>query len=458
MQPLEPRDLRVFAPPWELQCVRQFLLSRTRHLCDIADCRLYADLESELTEAARVAEAQVAVVFASTERLGEAAAVLDILKRRVPDAITALAGPHASQFPEHAVAIPRADFIIAGDPEPILHNFLDNADIPQRLQKVPGLLFRDGPAREAYWLDNLRSLSLPEWDGVFWPAYRSRPDEPGRAVARLSRGHTRCPADRSFGRAYEPLRLWPMERLAAAIQKCGPFGISEVFLDDPPGVWSAANLRFWCSILSSVRNVQPWSLRMLPTHLQDDTILLLYQSLCRRIEFLFPSADPEILRSHGCVIEPRELSRTFGALEKAGITVHCRFWLGYPGAEVQNEVAVPRTIRQLGYRPFAVEALPFRLDAPLCEDIGEPAAAVLNEWLRWVVEPWTHDRPLTMWGDADAAARVDKAIRQIDRKIRHNPARIVRAAFDALRSTSWIHYLETKALGYLPAPTGTDKR
>ncbi|OQA24793.1 MAG: B12 binding domain protein [Verrucomicrobia bacterium ADurb.Bin345] len=450
---IEAPAARLFAPPWRLLCLRAHLLQKTRHLCAIADCRLYTSLEQELEEAIRSFGADVAVVNTATVGLGEAAAVLDILKRRSPHIVTVVCGKHPSQFPPYAADLPRADYALAGDPEPILRDLLDRLDTPQRLAKVPGLGTAEQPATEAFWLDHLRMLSLPEWDGVFWDAYRLAGTEKCRAVARLSRGHTRCPADRAFGAVHEPLRIWPMDRLAASIQKCPAQGIGEVFFDDPPGVWTPERLQQWCRALLAIQNVQPWALRMLPTHITDDSMQLLTQSLCRRIEFLFPSCDPEILRLHGCVISPPELSTTLSLLESNGISTQIRFWMGGPEEKPEEAGRVLHTIRQLGCRTYALQAFPLLLDAPICEDHSESISALMEEWLQWAVDPWTHERPSTLWGGAEQAAVLEESFAHIQRSVRRNPVRILKRLWAVLRRRNWIAFLEDRAVGLLTLPT-----
>ncbi len=449
---VEPSSARPLSSPWPLLCLRAFLLQRTRHLCTLVDCRLFSLLEQELVEAVRFSMSDVAVVNTQTAGLGEAAAIFDILKRRFPDIVTVACGEYPSQFPEHAASLPRTDFALSGDPEPILRDLLDRLDTPQRLSKVPGLGLTGQPAKEAYWLSDLRSLSLPDWEGVFWNAYKPDENESCKVVTRLSRGHTRYPADRAFGGYREPLRIWPMERFASAMQKCPPHGIGEVLLDDPPGFWTPERLQRWCRTLTSIRNVQPWALRLLPTHLTDDTLLLLAQSLCRRVEFLFPSCDPDLLRRHGCVIGAKDLASTLSMLEERGIAVHLRFWMGGPEESTGETSRVLHTIRQLACRSYSLEAFPLQLDAPVCEENGSSISGLLEEWLRWTVDPWMLERPSTLWGGRESAVALADAFTHIERSVRRSPLRLLRTAWTSLRGRNWISYMEERAVGLFTTP------
>lgn len=195
------RHSRSVAPPLAMLCVQAYLRQHTRHFCHVLDCRIYSDVERDLPAALGAIEnPSVVVVNTRTLGLGETAAVLDIVKRRLPRAVTAICGPFPSRFPQHAAVLTQADYALAGDPEPILRNLLDYADVPQRLRRIPGLLARGQPEVVPYWLPDLKSLSLPDWNSFFWGAYQSGlTHQPLQAEMRLSRGHTHTPADRAFG-------------------------------------------------------------------------------------------------------------------------------------------------------------------------------------------------------------------------------------------------------------------
>ncbi|MFH0953992.1 MAG: hypothetical protein V1873_06650 [Verrucomicrobiota bacterium] len=457
-----PGDSQLLAPAWELLCLRSYLYERTRHLCSVVDCRFHADLEKELTEAVEgVPDLGVAAVNASTIGLGQAAAVIEIMKRRFPDVKVAVFGQHPSQFPEHAAAMPWVDFALAGDPEPILRNLLDYQDVEQRLRRVPGLVMAGHEAGEAYWLPDLRGLALPDWQGVFWGAYRvGLKADVCRAQARLSRGHPRSPADRASGGLYEPLRLWPMERLAAALQKAPAQGVTEVLLVDPPGVWTPQRLNEWCRTLDYLQNIQPWGLQLLPTLLNQDTMEYLRTSLCCRVEFVFPSCDPAVLKRYGCIVAPHDLGVTMGRLEELGLRVHSRFWIGGPEEGEGEDRRVAQTIRSLGFRSFSLHAFPCLPDTHLYEKYAD-LAPKLEDWIAWARSPWTERQPVAVWGGEGAAEDIDIDFDLILTAVRRHPRNLLKRMLEGLFAKNWISVIESKALGLIPKPAppgGRDTR
>lgn len=442
---------RSFSPPWALLCLRSYLLEHTRYTCEFIDCRLLRDLEEGLVSLIRGTRHLVlAVVNTSSLGLGQAAAVLDIVKRNFPGLATAICGQHPSEFPEHGSSLPRADFSMAGDPEPILRNLLDHLDVPQRLSRVPGLACGEGQVPTPYWLDNLKSLSLPDWQGVLWPAYRRGPDSSHcQALVRLTRGHTRLPADRAFGNKSQPLREWPLDRLALTVQKAGSAGISEVLLVDPPGVWTPERLDSWCRALHRVRNTQPWGARFLPTLINLSTLDLMRIVNCRRIEFLFPSCDPGVLRNYGCVLTPAEILDGMRQLNEAGIEVHLHFWLNGPEEGPNEADRVSSLIRALEFPPYSLHPYPFHLDSPVYADYANAAATHISDWVQWSRDPWILERPVSLWGGAAGAERFARECAIIHRTVRRHPWRVLRKAIRALRTTNWIEVMEDRALGLL---------
>lgn len=450
-----PGSSRLFSPPWSLLCLRAYLLERTRHRCSFFDCRFSGNLEAELVEAIRnTPDVAVAVVNTSTLGLGQAAAAVEIIKRNFPNIKAALCGQHPSQFPNHVGAMPRVDFSLAGDPEPILRNLLDYLDVEPRLRRVPGLVRPGAETVEPYWLADLRGLSLPDWQGVFWGGYRVGTTGPlCRAAARLSRGHTHLPADRAFGESHEPLRFWPLERMASAIQRCTGMGVSEVFLADPPGIWTPERLNQWCAGLESSRNAVPWSLQLLPTFLGEDTVNAMLMSGCRRVEFLFPSCAPAVMEGYGCVVSPREVAGTMDLLRAAGVQVHCRFWIGGPEERHGAAERVIRTIRMLGFRPFSLLPFPLALDSPIYQDYFKSSATHLDDWVQWSRDPWIFERPVSLWGGQADAPLIEEQFEAIIESVQRSPYRLVHRLLEHLKLKPVISALEEKVLGLLPRRT-----
>jgi hypothetical protein len=450
-----------YVPPWGLQCLRAYLLSKTRHSCAFIDCRLFSDLEANLVETlGRVPGPRVLVVNTSCLGLGQAVGVIEIVKARYPDSFVFACGEFPSQFPDKAAGIPHIDYAMAGDPEPILRAALDAFGVPSRLARIPGLLHAGSVERpSASWLPDLLGLSLPDWQGIFWPAYEASPSTSGgRAKIRLSRGHTGTPQDRAFPDVNQPLRVWPLAKVAACLQRCAHLGIVEVFVSDPPGFWTVDRLTAWCHALRDERNRQPWAFQTLPLDLPPETFELLYSAGCRRVEILLPSADPDVLKRYGCAMDTAAITDLMERLRRSGISAKAFFWLGSPEEKPGETGRVSAMIRAMGYCPFALKAFPFHFDAPFYgEQPKYPVKPAIEVWLNWARHPWTEERPLPIWGGQSARTQISQTIDQIERSIGNSPALRIRRMINAIRSRNWIIEMENAALSFLAQKTPRPK-
>jgi hypothetical protein len=461
IQPLDPPqpivpldsaygDSHVFAPAWDLLCLRAYLLGRTRHTCSLIDCRLMGDVERELIPAVRdLPRPAILVVRTTALGLGEAVGAIEITTRYIPGMKIALCGPFATEFPGEACSIPHVDFVLAGDPEPILRNLLDYADNEQRLQRVPGLLRHGAVSHDRYWLDDLRTLSLPDWQGIFWPAYQHDDRRPGtRVEMRLSRGHSRTAADRAEGGKAEPLRVWPFDRAASCIQKCGHRGITEIVLADPPGFWNPARIDAWCQELVRARSTQPWSLRTppatwLPAHAEN-----LAAACCRRVEWILPTSDPLLARQFGIDLNTPALKHAAALLQDAGIDVQLRFFLGGPDESPGEASRVCRVLDATGFLPFSAQALPLNLDSPLAAETpaseGRPGLA---QWAAWSRDPWMQTRPVALWGGAEQVDQIRSTMEGVKRLMKRSPRRLWRRAVEIVLHRPWLRQFEDWAVG-----------
>ncbi len=430
---------RSLVPPWDLLCLRTYLHRHSRHLCKVVDARLFGRVEQDLVAAIQSVPApRLLVVHAAPAGIGEATGIVVMAKSYFPDLRAAMIGPFPSQFPGQVAAMPQVDFGLAGDPEPILRQLLDNIDLPPRLAHIAGLVTRATVAPESAWLPQLNSLVLPEWEDFFWPPYQAAtPGHARRVSARLSRGHTHRPADRAAGRCREPLRLWPDDKLAAAFDSLSHRNIAEILLADPPGLWTDQRLRSWCAALRRRMNIQPWAFRLLPQDIPADLAADLAASVCRRVEFLVPAWTAEDLAGYDCTLDPPRFKRTLETLKACAIQPDLVFWIGGPGARSHDHLAMSRLVRGLGHYHFVMAPFPFEIDSPLYEEISRTAALPhLDDWLRWSRAPWVLERPVPLWHGAAGVGQYQETIRRLQRALALHPGRLIAAGRGLCRAAA----------------------
>lgn len=422
-------------PPWDLLCLQAYLNRKTTHVASLLDAQFLTDLDEQLPPILSSCPVpDLAVIWTPLMGLGQAMATTGVLRRHCPSARVALCGPFPSLFPEAAAQLDAPDFLIAGDPEPILHHLLDTFQTPSRWERIPGLTRRGAEPGAPRWLSDLNGLVLPEWDRETLLSYAS-PAHFHKAVLRIriTRGHTGCPADRAFGGAGEPLRTWRLDRLAACVQRASDKGVAEVAVSDPPGIWTPTFLDQWCAALLRVRNGTPWSLRLLPTLLTDDSIDALVASRCARVVFIVPSADPDHLRKYGCVLTRRQFAATLAELQRRKLQPHLEIWLGGPEERRGERHRVVRLLKGLGFPPFVLRPFPDEPDAPLVKEIEAEQFSDISDWVRWACNPWNAPRPRSLWSDDADVARLERDMYYVMREVLAQPVMLGRQISAALR-------------------------
>ena len=450
---LSRKNPATLAPDWDILCLQAYLKDHSRHLSTFVDCRLFTDLELELEHALNaVTGPKIIAVHTSMANIGETTAVLELSKRRWPNIRTVMFGPFPSQFPEHISAVARADYAISGDAEPVMRALLDHMDSEKRLHIIPGLNFA-GKKITTSWLTDLNTLSAPDWGKVFWRAYH-HPDQAGRQPAhmRLSRGHTQEACDRALGLVREPLRLWPLDKLAHSMRSSADLGVTEIFMADPPGVWNPGRLREWCRALSRIYNKQHWGLQMIPAVMNRDQISELLSAGCRRIDFIVPSCDPELQEQFGTTFRIKTFRQAITALEKAGIHVFVRLWVGGPEEKKGAVRQAVSLIQHVSAAHVVLEPFPFFMDSPLYESLkSESHAPQIEEWLRWTRDPWILDRPEAVWNGSAGAEMLQKQMMNIYRRIVHSPCwhtrrlgRLLKSSYAVQTVNEWAGWISER--------------
>ncbi|MFT5497580.1 MAG: hypothetical protein ACI9TH_002987 [Kiritimatiellia bacterium] len=443
--------LTSLSPSTDLMALDAHIRERSRHGSKFIDTRIldngYADLVDEIQQ---MPAPQVVVVGASTQGLGQTTAIVELVKKHYPEIPVGICGQYPSDFPVEAAAFPNIDFALSGDPEPILKHYLDYFDTPQRLAKIAGLQLPGQDVKPSAFSRNLAAeVALPDLAHAYWGAYRRDISNPFcLAELRLSRGNTGLPPDHAFPAHEEAVRFFDLKALATLMDRCTGSSITHVRLIDPPGIWTLNRLVDWCNALKTTRNTQAWGLQFLPTLLQGAEIKLMMDAWCRRIDFVFPSCDPDLLRQSGCIVDPTSFKHLLRALKDSGISVTLHFWIGGP-EEAPGEVQrVANMIKKIGYVAYQLHPYPYHFNSQVYAEHGnDQAGPNVQDFIDWARDPWNLDRPVPIWNGESGASKTESMAKAIQRKVNHNPMRVMAKILDRVVNTKWIDKIERKAIG-----------
>ena len=440
---------RHVAPTPDALHLHAHLRKHTRHSCSFLDVRLLQDPETQLPARIRATPTpRVVVVPLHAESLGSVASVLELLRRHEPGLPVVAYGPFPSTHPADALCLSHLHAALCGDPEPLLYHFLDYMDVPHRLRRTPGIATRGYPAESSVWLKDLKTLTVPDFEGIPWPAYNPPRERKGsQATLRLSRGHSGARGDRAYGSGGEPLRVWPMDRMAAAFTKASAEGVTDIFLEDPPGFWTEDRLHDWIRALDRARNTQPWSLQMLPVDLPASLTGDLALSGCRRVELIFPTCSDSVAQRFGIDLNLDAMSARIFQLQDSGVEVEARIWVGGPEEEKGEADRIVRILGKLGFLPYSLHPFPFHLDAPMIGDVpSDVARPTLADWLTWSRDPWSSDKPALLWGGAEAKAQIELTMQDVEKSVQRHPKRGVLRIAQFLQTFNPIRLFEGAAV------------
>lgn len=433
-----------FAVSSALLHVQNYILHRSRHECAALDLRQYADGPDQIRHQVREADSDMLLALYTTPaNLKSAMDLVRILRSELTETRIALWGPLPSQYPNLLPYLKEVDFCLCGDPEPLLKRILDYYDQPKRLERIQGVYVPSHEASPApRWLESLESMCFNDWTGPEWERYRQITGLAyTEAEFSLTRGQTQLPPDIMFSGDQEPLRYYDMDMLANLLQKCSNHGINHVFVKDSPAVWSPEILDQWCHALKVRQNVQSWGLQMLPTHLGAEEIEDLSFASCKRIDFIYPSCDPDQLAEYGCIVTPREVRETVEELEEYRIKVMIQYWVGGPMEEPGEAARICRTVEELQYTAFTVHPYPFHFDAPLFRERFEmEGTPSLKDWLRLAVNAEAPAQPVPQWPVKPGGMAPHLTTQHILHHVDKSPRRIMQR---------WTHRLGLKKLHVL---------
>ena len=428
-----------------------FLQYRGRHTCRVVDANLLSQPMEDIAAAVTGTPGhRLLLVHAGVENVVETARTLAACGGAEGSLRVALFGTLPTHAPRIARRIAPHAYLLRGDPELALKAFLDYVDLPQRLEKIPGLA---APGSERFpapaWLETLKGFSFDALQSVSWLAAPREKDEiPHDTTFRLTRGNTGLPPDRDFPGAGEPLRRMDLREMGSIFEKCAYWGVSGIHLADPPGIWTPELLQDWLTTLDTQRNTMSWSLQMLPALLDETTLQRMRLTECRQVRFLIPSARPEVMASYGCILRPRAFAGMLRLFRRHGVEASLECWLGGPDEPPAEEERLFEFLRSLGYPDFTVAPFPCRPDAPRQRETDpEQAMAALAADADAAEDPAaTQGRP-QVWDGARGAERIRQTAENLEARLKRSLVWSVKRNWDQWNPFAWIRRLEELSSG-----------
>jgi len=297
------------------------------------------------------------------------------IKKVKPECLTVAGGAHVTVCPEEVLSDPHCDYIIMGEAEESLKDFLERMARDQDISSVDGLGWKSKGTihlnKKERWVKELDSLPLPAHHLMNYPHYFGLKTSHGLRHKNsfspivTSRGCpakcTFCSAKRVWGSRY---RFRSVEHVIEEMRLLRRhYGIEEIMFEDDN---LTANPRRAARLFTRMieegfdftwdtpNGIGVWSI-------DEGLIDLMKQSGCVNLNFPVESGSQEILRK--VIKKPLNLSRTKDLMaycRKIGLSYNMFLVIGMPGESLADIRQSFRFASECGcYQPHISVATPY---------------------------------------------------------------------------------------------------
>jgi radical SAM superfamily enzyme YgiQ (UPF0313 family) len=296
---------------------------------------LDADLE-ELDHAAAAERAlagnpEVVALQAMTFTLRDALLLAREVKKRAPEIVVIMGGPHPTIYPLETAALDGVDFAFAGEGEYGLVRFLDCFPDRNAMAAVPGIAaVVDGEPRHVpgpKQIPDIDALPLPARAATPYKRYASVLSQRTPSTTMItSRG---CPFNCIFcNRMGRKLRCHSAAYVLREIDSIHDLGIKEIFIHDDTFSVDRKRVEAICLGLLERDYDLIWEARTRVDCVDRDLLALMRRAGCHRLSFGVESGSERVLRSMRKGIDLQQVERVFGWCRDEGIVTLADFMLG----------------------------------------------------------------------------------------------------------------------------------
>ncbi|MCK5407001.1 MAG: radical SAM protein [Candidatus Krumholzibacteria bacterium] len=315
-----------------------------KHSVEVLDCQPRQLTHEQMEAYFEENSFDVVGITAMTFTLIDVIMIARTIKRTNPECKVVLGGPHVHIYPEETINLECVDYLIQGEGELAILDFLEALEGKRSFLSVPGIVYKDN----GQVVNNGIAPKIPDLDQVPYPDRRLLPIEHyGSLLGRhnltttmfTSRG---CPfrctfCDRPMSPTISGFRWRSAQHVVDELEEIVGMGISEVLIyDDTFSVRKDRVLEICDEILSRGVKVT-WDVRAHVNTVNADLLKRMKQAGCDRIHYGVESGNDRMLKVIKKNTKVKRVKQTFAETRKAGIEALAYFMIGQQ-TETQSDI------------------------------------------------------------------------------------------------------------------------
>lgn len=338
---------RGFNPPLGLLYLASTILKHTDNEVKVLDCQVEEMGMDRLRKEIDQFSPDIVGITAMTFTIYDCLLVAKIAKEAKSDTKVVLGGPHVHIFPKESINLPNIDFLILGEGESSIVDFLNSIGNTEKLKNVKGLVFKDGNRIVCNdtppLIQDLDSIPFPARHLTPYKKYSSLLAKRSPVTTMItSRG---CPykcifCDRPhLGKVF---RARSAENVMKEIDECVKMNIKEILIYDDTFTINKKRVMDICDALIKRKYNLGFDIRARVNTVDYEMLRKLKKAGCERIHYGVESGNPDVLKTLRKGITLSQVRKAFYLTKKAGISTLGYFMLGSP---TETRETIMQTIR-----------------------------------------------------------------------------------------------------------------
>ena len=333
---------RGYNPPLGLLYIAGYLEAHSSHKVQFMDCQVEEFSYAQVKEYLQKRDFDVVGLTAMTFTLLDVMETIRLVKEINPKARIVLGGPHPHLYPKETLSLGGVDFIVLGEGEKTFLKLLENLDSPQKLKKIPGLVFRDGDE----FVHTGNPPFIEDLDALPFPARHLSPYEKYDSllakrtpvtIMMTSRG---CPYQCAFcdrPQLGKRFRARSVQNVVDEIEACTRMGIFEFIMYDDTFTVKRDRAMGICDEIVRRGLDIGWDIRARVDTIDEELIIKLKAAGCRGIHYGVEAGTTRMLKALNKGITLERVEEVFKMTRKHGLMTLGYFMIGNPG-ETREEI------------------------------------------------------------------------------------------------------------------------